>query len=592
MKSFDSIYEDDAKDFDIKIVRRLLTFPKPYKMQVAIAMVFTLFTSFIIPLRPYLTKIAIDDYIGASDWEGLLFISVMLFGLMIFAGLLRFGLAYLMEWVGQKVLYDLRMKVFAHIQELPFSYYDKTPVGTLVTRVTNDIEALNKLFSSGIIMILADFLLIFSIVGFMFYTNVELALISLCILPALIVVSFIFKHRVRKLFIEVRLQVSKMNSFLNETISGISTVKLFSREGNQADRFRVINTKIRGLHLESIFYYAIFFPVVEFISVLALCIVLWYTAGNIAMGAMTVGILIAFLQYAEMFFRPVRDLTEKYTTLQSALAAAERVFDILDQAGDIENTEKTSIREFTGKIEFRNVSFSYDGEKQVLENISFTVNKGETVAFVGATGSGKTTILNLLCGFYKNYSGEILIDGYELRELDQSSVRNLIALVMQDVFLFSRTIGENISLGNEQITRNLIENAAKAIGAFEFIDKLPGRFDEPVSERGSTLSSGQKQLLSFTRAFASAPEILILDEATSSIDSESERVIENSVEKLLAGRTSIIIAHRLSTVKKANKIFVMHLGGIRESGNHQELLRQGGLYSKLYKLQFDHEAVG
>lgn len=592
MQSFTETYEDGAKDFDIKIVRRLLTFLKPYKKYIVFAMMLTLITSFITPLRPYLTKIAIDDYIVASDWNGLLYITILLFGLMIFSGLLRFGLAYLMEWVGQKVLYDLRMKVFNHIQDLSFTFYDKTPVGTLVTRVTNDIEALNKLFSSGIVMIIADFMLIFSIVGFMFYTNVELALISLSILPALIIVSFIFKRKVRKLFRDIRLQVSKMNSFLNETISGIFTVKLFNKEKGQASKFKEINAKTRELHLDTIFYYAVFFPIVEMISVLALCIVLWYTAGNIVTGVMTVGILIAFLQYAEMFFRPVRDLTEKYTTLQSALAAAERVFNILDEIKDIESTEKIRISEFNDKIEFRNVSFSYDGEKQVLDNISFEVKKGEKVAFVGATGSGKTTILNLLCGFYKNYSGEILIDGIELRELDQNSVRNLIALVMQDVFLFSRPIRENISLGNEQISQNQIENAAKAIGAFEFIDKLPEKFDEKVKERGATFSSGQKQLLSFTRAFASDPQILILDEATSNIDSKSESIIENSIETLLAGRTSIIIAHRLSTIKKANKIFVMHHGEIRESGNHNELLLFEGIYSKLYKLQFNLEVVG
>ncbi len=589
MRSHTDTYEDGAKDFDFKILRRLLAFLKPYKMQVVFAMVLTLFASLLLPLRPYLTKIAIDDYIGASDWNGLLIMTILLFGLMVFAGLLRFALAYLMEWVGQKVLYDLRMKVFRHIQDLPFSFYDKTSVGTLVTRVTNDIEALNKLFSSGIIMIIADFLLIFSIVGFMFYTNVELAILSLSILPALVIVSFIFKRKIRKLFRDVRLQISKMNSFLNETISGISTVKLFNKEKSQASKFKDINMKIRGLHLDSIFYYSIFFPVVEFISVVALCLVLWYTAGNITSGTMTVGILIAFLQYAEMFFRPVRDLTEKYTTLQSAFAAAERMFDILDQPEDVETSGKIRIKEFKNAIEFRNVSFSYDGEKQVLDNISFVVKKGEAVAFVGATGSGKTTILNLLCGFYKNYSGEILIDGTKLRDLELSSVRRLIALVMQDVFLFSRPVGENISLGNEQITQDQIEAAAKAIGAYEFIDNLPGKFCEDVRERGATFSSGQKQLLSFTRAFASMPEILILDEATSNIDSHSERIIENSVATLLAGRTSIVIAHRLSTIKKANKIFVMHLGEIRESGSHNDLLRYGGLYSKLYKLQFDRE---
>ncbi len=577
----------EYKDIDLKLVKRLLKFLKPYMRYVWLAIVFTILVSALGPLRPYLTKLAIDNYIALKDWNGLLMMIIYIFALMLFHGLLHFSLTYLMQWVGQHVLLDIRLKLFSHIQSLSLRFFDKNPVGRLVTRVTNDIEVLNEMFSSGVVMILADILLLAWIVVFMFITNVKLTLLTLSILPLLIIVTTLFRKKVRVVFRNIRLNVSAMNSFLNEFISGIQTVKLFQQEGAQKAKFDGLNLENRRLWIKSVFYYASFFPVIEFLSTFALGLILWYTAGNILSGLMTVGTLIAFLQYSEMFFRPVRDLTEKYTTLQSAMASSERIFDLLDdndKIPEIDTPEK--IEHFSDSIKFENVSFSYDGAKEVLKNLSFEVRKGQTVAIVGATGAGKTSIIGLLCRFYDFQKGDILIDGKSIRNLSVASLRNKIALVMQDVFLFSGTIAENISLRNPKISEEDITNALIALGAEDLINKSEKGIHTKLTERGSTLSTGQRQLISFARAYAAGSDILILDEATSNIDSETEAIIENSLNKLLSGRTSVIIAHRLSTIRKADKIIVLHHGEIRESGTHKELLEQNGIYSRLYKLQF------
>ena len=381
--------------------------------------------------------------------------------------------------------------------------------------------------------------------------------------------------------------MSKLNTFLNEFVSGISTVKLFSGEKNEKNKFDELNIENKKLWIKSVFYYASFFPVVEFLSTAALALILWWTAGHIISGLMTVGTLIAFLQYSEMFFRPIRDLTEKYTTMQAAMASSERIFGLLDTEEFIEdNPNAENLDEFSDSIEFRNVDFSYDESKQVLKNVSFKVNKGETVAIVGATGAGKTSIINLLTRLYEFQGGDILIDGKSIRSYNQQSLRNHIALVMQDVFLFSRTIADNISLGVEHISEDKIIESAVALGASDFIERLPDTYYSVVTERGSTYSTGQRQLISFARAFAANPDILILDEATSNIDSETEKLIENSLDLLLSNRTSIVIAHRLSTIKRANRIIVLHHGEVRESGTHKELLEHGGIYARLYELQF------
>lgn len=580
----------EFKSIDYKLIKRLVKFLKPYKKYVIIAIFFTILVAALGPLRPFLNKIAIDNYISTGDKPGLLWMVVAIFALLVVNGALRVAMTYIMQWVGQNVLNDIRTKLFEHIQKLSLSYYDKNPVGRLVTRVTNDVEVLNQLFSSGLVMMLADIMLIFWIVGFMFYTNTELALITLTVLPLLLIITSFFRKKVRVLFRDLRSEVSKMNSFLNEFISGITTVKLFTQEKRLYDNFNIINLKTRDLNIRTIFYYAIFYPAVEMISAISLGLILWYAGANVLSGVMTVGMLIAFIQYAQMFFRPVRDLSEKYTTLQNAMASSERIFTLLDAEDFLsDNPNAVNISGIKDNITFENVSFSYDNEKWVLKNINFEIKRGETIAIVGATGSGKTSLVNLLCRFYDFQEGRILIDGIDIRNIKQKSWRENIALVMQDVFLFSRTVAENISLGNENISENDIRNAAKALGALSFIENLPDKFAAEVSERGQTLSSGQVQLISFCRAYASNPDLLILDEATSSIDSATEQLIEKSLEILLSGRTSIVIAHRLSTIKRANRIIVIHKGEIREIGTHDELLEKQGIYAKLYQLQYKDE---
>jgi ATP-binding cassette subfamily B protein len=587
---YDSTRGADYKSIECRLVKRLIAFLRPYKGIVAIALILTVLVSALGPLRPYLTKVAIDSYITPGDWHGLLFMIIIIFGVLVLHGAMRYGFSLLMQHVGQRVLYDIRMKLFAHIQSLSARFYDKNPVGRLVTRVTNDIEVLNTLFSSGFVMIIADLLLIFWLIGFMFYTEWSLALLTLSILPILLVVTSIFRRKVRKLFREVRIQVSNMNSFLNEFISGISTVKLFAQEKRQKKSFDEFNKRHKDLMLETIFYYAVFFPAVQLLSAVAISVVLWYTAGNILSGAMTVGVLVAFIQYAEMFFRPVRDLTEKYTTLQSAMASSERIFELLDTDDFIEdNSGGREISELRDSLEFKNISFEYEENKPVLKDVSFTVKKGQTVAIVGATGSGKTTIINLLCRFYDFDEGRILIDGTDIRDISQKSMRSIIALVMQDVFLFSRSVADNISLGREDISREDIINSAKALGAHEFIENLSNEYDNKLNERGTTLSTGQRQLIAFCRAFAADPDILVLDEATSNIDSDTEAIIERSLDKLFSGRTSIVIAHRLSTIKRADKIVVLHHGQVREIGTHEELIEKDGIYKKLYEFQYSNE---
>jgi ATP-binding cassette subfamily B multidrug efflux pump len=576
----------EKKSLDLNLLKRLYGFIKPYKKLIIIPIILTLVTSALAPVRPYLMKIAIDDYVTPGDYSGLLMMISIIFGMLVVHAALQYILAYIMQHIGQKILRDIRIKVFAHIQKLSLAFHDKNPVGKLVTRVTNDIEALNDLFSTGIVVMIADLLMIIWIVIFMFITNVELTLLTLALLPILFLVTTVFRKKVRVIFRDIRTKVAEMNTFLNEFISGIITVKLFTQEKNQTNKFDEVNEEHQDLWIKTIFYYAMFFPTIEMLSTLGLALVIWYTAGNILSGLMTIGILIAFLQYAEMFYRPIRDLTEKFTTLQSAMAAAERIYNILDTE-DIEVTEGKELGEFKDKIEFRNMSFSYDGEKWVLKNLNLEIKKGETLAIVGATGAGKTSIVNLLLKFYEYQEGEILIDGKEFKEIDTKSLRSKVALVMQDVFLFSRSVSDNISLGDEKTDDKSIINSARALGAEEFIDNLPLKYNSLVHERGVKLSAGQRQLISFCRAYAADPEILILDEATSNIDSYTESIIEKSLKILLKNRTSVVIAHRLSTIKNADKIAVLHHGELRELGNHKELLALGGIYSRLYKLQFE-----
>lgn len=579
-------FSAEYKNFDKNLAKKLLKYLKPYKNYVFLAFIFTLFTSASAPLRPYLIKVAIDDYIAYSDFPGLLKIISLIFSVIILNGALQFLMTYIMQAVGQKTLFDIRHKIFKKLNKLPLSYFDKNPVGRIVTRLTNDVEGLNQFFSQGVVLIFADILLIIWIIIFMFYTSIELSIISLSILPLLFLATSLFRRKVRDLFRKLRLELASMNSFINENISGIFTIKIFNREKRQLDIFDRSNRTMKELNIKTIFYYAIFFPVVELIMSIALALVLWYSASHIFSGALSIGTLIAFLQFTEMFFRPVRDLSEKYTTLQSAMASAERVVELLELEVTPQINTKLNPLKFNEKIEFENVTFSYDGKTPVLRNVNFSINKGEKVAIVGATGSGKTTLIKLLTKFYENYDGFIKIDGTDIREISTVELRKNLALVMQDVFLFSRTIEENITMGNGEYSTAQLLSASEQIGLHRFITQFNNGYQTELNELGSNLSTGQRQLISFTRAFIRNPQILILDEATSNIDTFSEEIINQALDKLMKNRTSIIIAHRLSTIQNADKIIVLHKGEVKEIGTHTDLLNKRGIYYKLYQLQF------
>lgn len=579
--------EIDYKEFDYKLARKLFVYIKPYIKYFLLALFLMLLTTILGPLRPYLFKVAIDKFVIPGNTEGFLLIIVVIFILLLLHSSIQFLASYLMNWIGQNALFSLRTQLFRRIQSFDVSFFDNNPVGRLVTRVTNDIDTISEVLSGGFIMIVIDSILIVSIIVFMFFLNVELTLISLSVVPLLFIVTYIFRNKVRKIFREIRKSVARINSFLNEYLNGIFTIKLLNRESLFQQKFQAINAENKNLWIRTINYYAVFFPTIEFLSAVALGLIIWFTAGNILSGLMTIGTFFAFIQYAEMFFRPIRDLTEKFTNLQNAMASSERIFYLLEQEPEIKlpinPVQFTALKE---AIEFRNVSFSYDGRKEILRNVSFKVNKGETVAIVGPTGAGKTTIINLLCRFYDVTSGEILIDGINIKDYSIESFRERISLVSQDVFLFSRTIRDNISMGKETFDFEHIVRSSKNIGSINFINLLPDKFETNVFEKGITLSAGQRQLISFTRAMVRDPDILILDEATSNIDSEMEKIIEESIAKLLEGRTSIVIAHRFSTIQRANRIIVLHKGEIKEIGSHSELLGKNGIYAKLYRLQF------
>ena len=547
----------------------------------------TLVSSALGPLRPYLTRIAVDDHIMKNDFQGLLFFVAVIVSLLFLQGAMQYGLSLLMTWVGQRVLLDIRNTLYRHVERLALRFYDTTPVGRIVTRVTSDVEVLNELFSSGVVLMISDVMVIVWILYFMWSTSHELTLLTITILPFLLIGSFIFRGKVRVIYSLVRRQVARMNAFMNEFVTGIGVVQLFRQEERMEKQFAEINKEHRVLQDKTIFLYAAFFPLVEFFSAVALSIIVWYAAGNILSGVMTIGMLIAFTQFTEMFFRPIRDLTEKYNTLQSSVVASERIFSLLDTDMTVPDAPRaTSFDTLQRSIEFHNVDFSYDGTTPVLRGVSFKVNKGETVALVGATGAGKSSIINLLSRFYEFQGGDIVIDGLSIRDIRQSDLRTHSAVVLQDVFLFSRSVSDNITLGRPEISQADVEAAARALGADSFIQKLSSGYDTNVRERGAVLSVGQKQLISFCRALVTDPDILILDEATSSIDTETEHIIERSISTLLRGRTSIVIAHRLSTIQRADRIIVLHHGEIAEMGTHQELLKLDALYAKLYKLQF------
>lgn len=581
-----------GKAYDSSLMKRLLKYLKPYRKWVFLAIVLTIGVSLSTTVRPFLTKIAIDDYIVHKDSAGLRNIIMILFGTLVLQGILQYTMTYLTQWVGQKTIFDLRMQLFGHLQRLAMRFFDKNPVGRLVTRLTNDIEVLNEMFSSGIVMVFADVFTIAGILIFMFTLSWELTLIALSVIVPLVYATSVFRRKVRVTYRDVRIFLARMNSFLQEHISGILVVKIFNKEQKLLRDFEVINRKHTDANIRSVFYYSVFFPVVELIGAVSAALIIWYGGGKVVQQALTIGVLISFLQYAEMFFRPIRDLSEKYNIMQTAMASSERIFHLLDEKVIISDPEHpVELKNVNGQIEFRNVFFAYTDEEYVLKNLSLNIRPGEKVAFVGATGAGKTTIMNLLCRFYDVQKGEILLDGINVKDITKENLRKNIGLVIQDIFLFSGSVEANINLGNDQIRTEKIRESARIIGIDKFIERLPEKYNQNVKERGVTLSQGQRQLVTFARALAYDPKILILDEATSSVDTNSEILIQKAIEKLMEGRTSIIIAHRLSTIQKCDKIIVMHKGEIRETGTHQELLELEGIYSKLYQLQYKESAA-
>ena len=589
--------EKKPPGLDGKLFRRIVSFLMPYKGWVALAFLLVLAASFLGPLRPKLVQVAIDDYIIVGDIEGLQQIVMILIAVLVGEGILAFITSYLTQWIGQKAIFDVRTRVYRHIQNQSLGFFDKTPIGKLITRTTSDVESLSDVLSAGVVTILGSMFRIIFIAAFMFSLNWVLALVTLAALPMMIYVTFWFRKRVREQYRETRKQVARLHSFLQEHITGMSIVQLFNREREEMHRFEGINSDHRRAQIKTIFYFALFWPAVDIIAALATGLVLWVGGLRAMSNVLTVGVLIAFIQYARQFFEPIRNLSDQYNTLQSAMAGAERIFGLLEEDHAIKETENPlAIKRFDGLIEFRNVWFTYDKTPDegtepnwILRDVSFTIQPGQTCAIVGATGAGKTTIINLLLRFYEIDKGEILVDGINICSMSLSDLRRHIGLVLQDVFLFSGSVERNITLDNPEISEEAMHEAARLIGADGFIERLESGYQHDVRERGASLSHGQRQLLSFVRALVYNPSILVLDEATSSIDTETEEIIQHAMERLLRGRTSIVIAHRLSTIQDADTILVMHKGQLREKGSHQELLTLDGLYRRLYDLQYKEQ---
>jgi ATP-binding cassette subfamily B multidrug efflux pump len=589
--------EISGRAYDARLMKRLMGYLKPHRPVVIAATLVLLVVSALELVGPYLTKVAIDRSIPAGDTAGLLVLTLLYFGALT----LSFGLSYVQTWLmqktGQQVMYEMRMQIFRHQMSLSTSYYDRNPVGRLITRLTTDVDVLNEMLTSGVVALFGDLVTLLGIVTIMFWINAELALVACAVLPVMLLVTFWFRAGVRETYRLVRTRIARINTYLQENITGMSVIQIFGREERNLGEFDRLNADHLEAHVKSIYYYAVFYPLIELISSVALALVLWYgglktLAPSGAAGALTMGTLVAFIQYVRRFYRPIMDLSEKYNILQAAMASSERIFRLLDTRSSLPPPASPAPWSgFTSSIEFRNVWFAYRGEDWVLKDVSFTVRQGETVAIVGATGSGKTTIIALLCRFYDVGRGSILVDGIDIRNLDLDTLRRGIGLVLQDVFLFSGTIADNIRLGDRNITDVEVQEAARHVNADPFIASLPARYDTPLGERGASLSVGQKQLLAFARALAHDPRLLVLDEATSSIDTETEVLIQAALHRMLADRTSIVIAHRLSTIQDADRILVLHRGQVREEGSHRELLKLGGLYHKLYQLQYRDQEV-
>jgi ATP-binding cassette subfamily B protein len=617
-----SIHEEDVlgKAYDARLMRRLVSYVRPYRGLAAAAVALIILSSLLQLVGPLVTAIALDLYVQppadqgsvsvAARWvQALLDRSGVLFtpeqgiaatALAYLASLvLTFGVlycqSYLMQMMGQRIMYDLRREVFARFQRLPVAYFDKNPIGRLVTRVTTDVDALNELFTAGLVAIFGDVVLLVGIVGVLFWLNWRLALVTFSIIPALLGLTLWFKVRARQSYREVRVKIARINAFLQEHITGVQVIQLFNREERAREEFGEINRDHRDANVRAIFYYAVYYPAVEVITAAGVGLIVWYGGLRVLAGALSLGALIAFLQYGQRFYQPLSDLSDKYNILQAAMAASERTFRVLDTPVEIEappEPYRPAAQGARGEIAFEGVSFAYQRGEPVLRDVSFRVAPGETLAVVGHTGAGKSTLANLLLRFYDVEAGRVAVDGVDVRDWDLGVLRRSIGLVLQDVFLFSGSVARNVRLDEARIDDERVRWAAREVQALPFIERLPGGLEANLRERGAGLSVGQKQLIAFARALAFDPKVLILDEATSSIDTETEQLIQRALDRLLAGRTSLVIAHRLSTVQKADRILVLHKGEVRELGTHQELLAQRGIYHRLYRLQFkDQEAL-
>ncbi|SEJ68698.1 ATP-binding cassette, subfamily B [Cyclobacterium xiamenense] len=576
---------------DTKVLKKLYQFVTPYKPRFYFLVLLTLLLAVLAPSRPLLIQIAVDDYVAMGDAEGLLRIMYFLLGLLVLHALVQFGHTYLSGWLGQVIIRDIRIKLYRHLLKMRLKYFDKTPIGRLVTRNISDVETLSDVFSQGLAEIIGDLLQLVSILAVMFYVDWKLTLVSLCTLPLLVVSTYVFKEKVKVSFNDVRNAVSNLNSFLQEHITGMNIIQVFNREEREYEKFKAINEEHRRAHLKSVLYYSVYYPVAEIIQAIGIGLVVWYGATGVFDLQIKVGVLISFIMYLQLFFRPIRMIADRFNTLQMGVVSSSRIFTILENSEQIPNEGNHAPEKIKGNISFEKVWFAYDQEDWVLKDINLNVRHGETVALVGATGAGKSSIINLISRFYDINKGAIKIDGTSVSSYELPTLRKHVGVVLQDVFLFSDTILQNITLGNPEISREQVMHAAELVGARKFIERLPGGLDYDVRERGGTLSVGQRQLISFVRAMVYDPEIIILDEATSSVDTETEELIQEAIEKMMEGRTSIIIAHRLSTIQKASKIIVLNKGEIVEEGTHEALLKHGGYYSQLHQMQLKSMAV-
>ncbi|MFH0778554.1 MAG: ABC transporter ATP-binding protein [Candidatus Eisenbacteria bacterium] len=587
------IHEEEevlVKAFDSTLSRRLLGYLRPYRLIVTASVLLLLLVSVSELVGPYLMKIGIDDYISRGRTDGLALLAALYFLTLLAAFFLRYWQVYLMNKTGQRVMANLREEVFAHLQRLSISFFDRNPVGRLLTRVTNDVEVLQELVTSGVVTIFGDVFTLVGIAVALVFINLRLALVVFAVIPLMFVATLVFRKNARVVYSMARARLARLNAFLQESLSGIRVIQVFGREPRTSAQFNRLNAAHLEAYLKSIHYHAVFFPVMELLGATAVALIIWHGGGSVIRNTLTIGGLVAFLQYAQRFFRPISDLSEKYNSLLAAMASSERIFKLLDTEIEVRQSPHAKrLALMKGEVRFENVSFSYQKGEPVLRGVSFGVDEGETVAIVGATGAGKTTLMNLLSRFYELQEGSIKIDGVEIRELAEEDLRRNVAVVPQDVFLFSGTIEENLRLGKAHLSREDLVRVAKEARADEFISRLPRGYDEEVGERGTSLSMGQRQLVSFARALLHDPRILVLDEATSSVDPETEHHIREALRTLLAGRTSIVIAHRLSTIRNADRIIVLHKGAIREEGKHQELLEKRGIYSRLWELQFAYQ---